>query len=285
MTEIKQPRAKAKRRWTSRWVVACLGVCAAAAVTSALLLSRKEDEPPRSDTDVPVGVEQAVIVRYAGPRLQARPYRPGASVNVRIADERKKDDLRIYDIRYVVGLPGTFDLTEYLTSADGRPLDDLPAFEVRGLTSLTKDIETRIQEIETVGVHIWHGYYESLVGLGVLWGAWLAGLIFIGRPKRPPSAKPVPPPPSTAEQIERLLSVMAERELDTEEKAYLEALLLAHWRDTLGLADRRMAASCRRIAASDGLGPLYSKLQSWLHNPRAAVAARDFVDSYTQNRS
>ena len=66
------------------------------------------------------------------------------------------------------------------TSADGQPIDDLPAYPVRGLTSLTKDIETRIQEIENVGVHIWHWYYESLIGLGFLWLAWLVGLIFIG---------------------------------------------------------------------------------------------------------
>ncbi len=285
MTETTQPHVTPKRHRTITLVIACLVVCAVAAVTCTLLFSRREPEAARSDTDVALGVEQAVIVRYAGPRLRARPYRPGASVNLRIANEQQKGELRIYDIRYVVSLPGTFDLTEYLTSADGGPIDDLPPFEVRGLTSLTKDIESRIQEIETVGVHIWHWYYESLAGLGVFWIAWLLGLIFIGRPRRPAPTPVAAPPPSTTEQIERLLTIVNKRELSTEEKARLESLLLVHWRDTLGLADRRMAASCRRIAANERLGPLYRNLQTWLHNPRGAASAADFVDSYTQNGS
>lgn len=261
-------------------VVACLLLFVLGGLVAIVLLRPRDSEPSRSDTDVPLGVEQAVIIRYSGPRLKTRPYRRGASVNLRIADEVQKGRVRVYDIRYVVSLPGEFDLTEYLTSTDGRPIDDLPPFKVRGLTSLTKNIETRIREIENVGVDVWHWYHESLAGLGVLWAAWLLGLIFIGRPKRPPKPPPAPSRPSIMEQIERLLSTMKRRALTIGEKASLEALLLQQWREQLGLAEKRMAASCRDIEQNRELGRIYSKLQAWLHNPRAGVGPEDFVKTY-----
>ncbi len=245
-----------------------------------LLLRWGTPETQRSDTDVPLGVEQAVIIRYSGPRLKAQPYRRGASVNLRIAGEVQKGRVRVYDIRYVISLPGEFDLTKYLTSTDGHPIDDLPPFPVRGLTSLTKDIETRIQEIENIGIHIWHGYYESLAGLGVIWAAWLVGLIFIGRPTRPPMPPPEPRQASLVEQIDGLLAALARGELTIAEKARLETLLLKRWREQLGLAEQRMSVSCRGIEASPELGQVYRVLQTWLHNPRAGVGFKEFVNSY-----
>lgn len=271
-------RAKNRRVRLVLAIGACLFLLGGSA--AVLLLRWRASETQRSDTDVPLGVEQAVIVRYSGPRLKAQPYRRGASVNLRIAAEAKKGRVRVYDIRYVISLPGEFDLTNYLTSTDGDPVDDLPPFPVRGLTSLTKDIETRIQEIENVGVHIGHWYYESLAGLGVLWVAWLAGLIFIGRPKRPPAPPPAARQPSLAEEIDRLLAAMAEGGLSVAEKARLEALLLKRWREQLGLSAQRMSVSCRSIEASGELGPVYGRLQAWLHNPRAGVGFEDFVNSY-----
>ena len=277
------PNPKTPR--TTILVVACLALFAVGAVATYLLLSVEEPAPVRSDREVPLGVEQAVIIRYSGPRLQAQPYRPGASVNLRIADQAEQAGVRTYDIRYVVSLPGEFDLTDYLASTDGRPIDDLPEFRVQGLTSLTKEIETRIQEIEIVGVHIWHWYYETLVALGIFWVAWLVGLIVVGRPKRTPRHRPAPPEPSITEQIERLLAVMARGTLSTGEKAALETLLLAQWRGQLGLTETRMAAACRRMATDGELGPVYHQLQAWLHNPRAKVTADQFIATYAESNT
>ena len=280
MTETQQIPRKTKARRVQLVLAACLLLFVLGGSAVILLPRWRTPDTTPSDTDVPLGVEQAVIIRYSGPRLKAQPYRRGASVNLRIADEAQKGRVRVYDVRYVISLPGQFDLTKYLTSTDGRPIDDLPPFQVRGLTSLTKDIETRIQEIENVGVHIGHWYYESLAGLGVLWAAWLAGLIFIGRPKRAPISPPAPRQPSLVELIERLLAAIAQCELTVEEKARLEAMLLRHWREQLGLSEQRMAVSCRGIEASRELGEVYSKLQAWLHNPGARVGAEEFVNSY-----
>ena len=281
MTEQQQPTSNTIARRVKLVLAACLLLFVLGAGATLLLLRSREPQLQRSDTEVPLGVEQAVIIRYSGPRLQARPYRRGASVNLRIADEVQRGRVRVYDIRYVISLPGDFDLTKYLTSTDGQPIDDLPPFPVRGLTSLTKDIETRIQDIEKVGVHIGHWYYESLVGAGLLWVAWLLGLVFIGRPKRSSTPPPAPRPPSLGEQIDRLLAALAQRELTTAEKAGLEALLLRHWREQLGLDEQRMAAACRGMEASPTWGRAYQQLQAWLHNPRAGVPSQEFVQAYT----
>ncbi len=246
----------------------------------SILLRTPEPDAQAGGADVALGVEQAVVIRYGGPRLKAQPYRRGASINLRIADEAQRGRTRVYDIRYVISLPGEFDLTKYLTSTDGRPIDDLPPFRVRGLTSLTKDIETRIQEIENVEVRIGHWYYESLVAAGLLWAAWLAGLIFVGRPTRPVLPPAAPPLPLLAEQIETLLTALAAGELTTGEKARLEALLLRHWREQLGLESQRMSVACRGMEANPDSGDAYGKLQAWLHNPRAGVGPEAFVRAY-----
>lgn len=281
MTEKLQTAGKAKSHRVKLVLAAGVMLSVVGGAAAVLLLRTREPDRQGSDTDVPLGVEQAVIIRYSGPQLKAQPYRRGASVNLRIADQAQKGRVRVYDIRYVISLPGEFDLTKYLASTDGRPINALPPFRVRGLTSLTKDIETRIQEIENVSVHIWHWYYESLAGLGLLWVAWLAGLIFIGRPKRPPLPPPAPRQSTLVEQIDHLLAALAGGELTIEQKSCLEALLLRHWREQLGLSAQRMAASCRGIEASRELGEVYGKLQAWLHNQRAGVGPEEFASSYT----
>jgi hypothetical protein len=230
---------------------------------------------------VPLGVEEAVIIRYAGPRLVPRPYRRGASINLRVAEEIEQGEVRVYDVRYVVNLPGEFDLTEYLTSADGRPIDDLPSFKIRGLPSLTKDIETRIRQIEDVEIRFWHGYHETLVGLGAFWGLWLVALVFVGRGKRAAREEPPPPEPSTAERIARLLRKLAGGELTIDEKAELEILLLTCWREDLDLDDRRLADACRRIRASDQFGRAYRRLETWLHDPDHSVDVKDLLEDLT----
>lgn len=280
MPEPQPPAAPARARRVKLVAAACLLMFAVGAGAALMVLRSRQSPLQQSDTEVPLGVEQAVIIRYGGPRLQAQPYRRGASVSLRIANEVQRGRVRVYDIRYLISLPGDFDLTKYLTSTDGQPLADLPPFPVRGLTSLTKDIETRIQEIEQVGVHIGHWYYESLVGAGLFWVAWLLGLIFIGRPKRASAPPPAPRAPSLHEQIERLLAALAQRDLTTDEKAGLEALLLRHWRAQLGLDEQRMAAACRGMEASSVWGRAYRQLQAWLHNPRAGVRPQEFVQAY-----
>lgn len=249
-----------------------LAIAGVAIITLMVSLVRRTGPVTQlSRRDVPLGVEGAVIIRYSGPRLVARPYRRGASVNVRIAEEVQQGSTRVYDVRYVVTLPGEFDLMEYLTSVEGVALDDLPPFKVNGQTSLTRDIETRIREIENTGVQIWHWYYETLVALAVVWVLWLLALIRFGRRKAPPQQPPPPPEPSLAERIAGYLAALARGDLSVEDKARLEILLLRHWRERLSPQPERMAVACRQIQQEASAGPAYRSLEAWLHDPAATV--------------
>jgi hypothetical protein len=220
----------------------------------------------RSVHDVPLGVEEAVVIRYTGPRLIARPYRRGASINLRIAGVTELAEGRVYDVRYVVNLPGEFALT-----------DDLPTFAVRGLTSLSKDLETRIQEIEDVGIHIWHWYYETLAGLGVFWILWLLGLIFLGRRWRAAPRETTLPELSLAEQIAQCLAAIAAGDHSVARRSQLEILLLKCWRERLGLQTVRMAEACRRMHQSAALGETYRRLIAWLHHPGRPLTVDDLL--------
>jgi hypothetical protein len=259
------------------WPIA-LGLLGVVAVVAMVVFWRRNPTPEVTGHDLPLGVEEAVVIRYAGPRLVARPYRQGTSVNVRIADQSESGPVWVYDVRYIVVQPDKwFDLRDYLTTADGSELSDLPSFQVRGLTNLTKDIETRIEEIQEVGVHIWRWYYETLAGLGVFWVLWLCGLIWIGRPKRAPQAAPPPPEPSLAQQIAQYLNLLRRDGLSTADRARLEILLLRHWRERLSLHEHRMAAACRGIGRDARFGPAYTTLEAWLHDPGAEVAPEEIL--------
>jgi hypothetical protein len=271
------PAPKKNRRKLTA-IIAAVAICAVGGITVWLAI-RPAPEPAYTGNEVPLGVEQAVIIRYPGPRLIAQPYRRGASVNLRIADQVQLDGVRVYDVRYVVNLPGEFDVTDYLATADGTPLDDLPSFVVSGQTRLTKDIESRIREIEDVGVHIWHGYYETLVGLGVIWILWLLGLIFVGRPPRPAKPAPAVPPRTLAEQIAPYVERLASGDLTTEDKARLEILLLRFWRQRLEQQDHRLAADCRQLRGSEPWGRAYRTLEAWLHDPTARISRTELLDA------
>lgn len=284
---------KTRRRWIRR-TIAAGAVCALIACLAVALWTvrtRPGPAPEAATTDVhevPLGVEGAVVITYAGPRLVARPYRRGASIIVRIANEAQRGAIRVYDVRFVVNQPSdageggpegqkALDLADYLTSADGTPLADLPSFKVKGQTRLTRDIETRIREIEDVGIDISHYYYETLAGLGVFWGLWLLGLIFIGRPKRAPKPVPPPPEPSLAELIARYFAALGGGDLPASDKARLEALLLRHWRRRLGLTQERMAESCRQMERNAAVGAAYDALEAWLHAPSVNINPAEVI--------
>jgi hypothetical protein len=278
MTAAEKPR-RTRRRWVIALAVAGALACALAVTFVLVPWRRPKPSADRGERDVPLGVEEAVIIRYDGPRLVARPYRRGASVSVRIAAEAQQGPVRVYDVRYVVALPGEFDLMEYLTSADGSPIDDCPPFKVCGQTRLTKDIETRIREIEDVGVQIWHWYYETLVGLGAAWVLALVGLSLIGRRRRPRRQPPPPPEPSLAELVAQALAALAGGDLSVGEKARLELLLLRHWRERISPRPDRMAAACRAMQQDAMVGRAYETVEAWLHDPAAAVGPAEVLQS------
>lgn len=234
---------------------------------------------PRQRDDllnVPLGVEQAAIVTYSGPAVAVKPYKWGVAVNVRLAKVTEAAGARIYDVRYLVNRAGTFDLKDYLTSEDGSPLVGLPSFKFNGDPKLSKHLDARIQETEEVGVNVGGHYFATLIGLGVLWIAWLLLLIFYGRP-RPPKAVIAPPEPTLAELLRALLSQLEAGTLDAGAKARLEMLLLRRWREELALTDAPMITAIEAISRNEKTSEALRQLQHWLHHPGSKVRREDIA--------
>jgi hypothetical protein len=220
---------------------------------------------------VPLGVEQAAIITYAGPGLVVKPFRSGVAVNVRIAQVTAQAGARVYDVRYLVNREGEHDLIEYLMSDDGSSLSGLPSFKVKGDPKLSKELEARVKETEDIGIEVRGHYQATLVALAVFWVAWLCALIFWRRPKKP-AVVAAPPPLTVAEQLRLLLAELEQGGLSAAQKARLEMLLLRCWREGLVPAEAPMADVLAAIARGERTGEALGHLQRWLHRPGSGVA-------------
>ena len=256
------------QRFNSRTLIA---LCIVALLAVCFWPRRNEDI-----LNVPLGVEQAAIVSYSGPVLAVKPFKWGVAVNVRIAKVSEEAGVRIYDVRYIANRDGTFDLKEFLTSEDGRPLEGLPSFKFRGDPKLSKHLDVRIQETEEVGVDIGGHYTATLAGLFGLWIAWLLALIFYGRPKPPPRVAAVREP-TLAELLRALLAGLETGTLDAAAKAKLEMLLLRRWREELAQTDAPMSAAHAAISRDEKTGQALRQLQLWLHRPGSAIRREDIA--------
>jgi len=226
---------------------------------------------------VPLGVEQAAIITYAGPGLVVKPFRYGVAVNVRIAQVTEREGMKVYDVRYLVNREGEHDLTQYLMSDDGTVLSGLPSFKIQGDPKLSKELEARVKETEDIGIQVWGHYRATLWALFVFWIGWLFLLIFWKRPRKPVVVAPKPPL-TVAEQLQVLLGELEQGGLTAEQKARLEMLLLRSWREGLAPVDAPMAEVLAAVARAETTGEALVRLQRWLHRPGSGVVDAEIAD-------
>ncbi|MEI8243028.1 MAG: hypothetical protein WCI17_07155 [bacterium] len=247
-----------------------VAVAGLAILALLLWLLRRERIP-----EVPLGVEHAVVIRYRGPELVLKPFRRGVDVNLRLERAAQQGDARVYDFRYIVNQPGLFDISTYLAAADGRPLPDLPSFQVRGVTRLSRAMERRIREVEEVGISIPHLYYEFMAAAILAWIAGFFLLVFWGRRRAviAPAAAPV----SLASVLRELLERLRAGTLDAAGKAQLETVMFRCWREQLGLTAVELLAGLRQIEAGERSGETYRMLEEWLHSPASQTPDAEVI--------
>lgn len=225
--------------------------------------------------EVPLGVEHAVAMTYKGPELAIKPFRRGVDVNLRLERVTQKGGVRVYDFRYIINRPGLVDIATYLTSVDGRDLPNLPAFQVRGVASLSQAADRRILETEKIGIEIGHGYYAYMGTAVLLWVAGLFLLVF-WRPRRQSAAPALAPAPLTA-QLRELLDRLRAGTLDAAGKARLERVMFHSWQKQLAPAETGMLAVVRQVEVSPAGGPVYRMLEEWIHKPGATASDADVL--------
>jgi len=227
---------------------------------------------PKSDVlEVPLGVEEAVILTSETGPLEPLPYAWGVGLNVRLAAERNLPGGHVYDVRYIVNHAGDFDLKDYLRFRDGSDPNGLPSFKVRGLERLSQSLEARIAETEETGVRLRAWYHETLCMLAVAWIGWLLLLVFWNR-RRVRAALAGPAGPTLAERIRAVLDQLEAGPIDADRQAELELMIFRQWRQARAWGDQPMARSLAAFRADPEVAEAYAELETWLHRAGAATS-------------
>lgn len=230
-------------------------------------------------TEVPLGVEHAVTLRYSGPDLVIKPFDRGVAVHLRIAGIQTSGHSLVYDIRYVIDRRGRYNILDYLTSASGEAPANLPAFVVQAVAREDETMEQRVQSIEPAGIHFWHRYRELLAVLAGIWLAWLAALIFWHRHHHRTRRPALPDYDAFHGMLRAFLDRLGTDGLDAAGKLALETLMLAWWRDHCAGRRGDMYAVVQTLAADPVIGGAYQTLECWLHDSETTIARADVIEA------
>ncbi|MDP6370215.1 MAG: hypothetical protein QF615_11445, partial [Planctomycetota bacterium] len=175
-----------------------------------------------------------------------------------------------YDLEFYGLDPGDYDLTDFMRRVNGSDTSDLPAVPVRVASILLpgqiKPNPVRNGPLPTMG-----GYRTTLWALAV---AWLLGalLLWRGRPGRAASGDQLESQraPTLGERLLPQVEAARAGTLTGAERAELELMLIAFWRQRLELGELPAARALEQLKAHAEAGPLLRQLELWLHSPNAA---------------
>lgn len=255
---------------------------AASPAAAATPLSRRPVEST-------IGIEGQVILRH--PRsepVQAVPVDDKAPVVVRIAGSTRDGEFVLYDLRFIAQYAGEFDLRECLRRPDGAPLTDAAPLPILVGKLLPDDHQGELFEFAGLSLPRLGGYKITLIVIGALWllvPAWFIGRRVLRR--RPPPPPQPEPPASLADQLRPLVEAAIRGTLSTPERARLELMLLAFWRDRLGLDAETMdqAEAIGKLREHHEAGELLSLLERWLHRPPKGDEVVDVASVLERYRS
>ena len=218
------------------------------------------------DAGPTVGIEGRLDVLLPAPELKAKPADRFAAFTLRVASAQPRGTLFQYDLRYIGYVPGKYDLRAYLLRDDGTPTDDLPPmpvtvagvlpFDHRGELNLNHD-----QPLAKLG-----GYRWILGGIAALW-ILAAFPLFLARRARGKAAGAAVSiaPPTLADRLRPLVESATAGQLTGDQQAQLERLLLAHWRQKLGLEKMEPGEAMSALRDHPEAGALLRTLEDWLH--------------------
>ncbi len=217
-----------------------------------------------------VGLEGRVEIRFQGDELLVRPNESGARILVRIADQGVLvDGGRYATLLFLARAAGDYDLREQLLFAPGRPLGpEIEAIPVRVLSVLPADHQGDLDPLDTLEQRIFGGFRNILVVVLLLWlvppALWL---VWRWRHRPRPEPVVVEVVPTLADQLRPLVEAALAGQLEVEAQARLERLLLAHWREQLGLDGLPAAQALQRMRRHAEAGRLLTAVERWLHAP------------------
>lgn len=245
-------------------------IAAAAAVAVALLpgelRAQKRDERAAT-VGMRAVVEQLVL---PGTELTPAPSSLKAPLALRVLRTWPHGDMLRYDLEWTALEAGRFDLTKFLVRKDGSAMAGLPEVWVDAASVLPKDAR-EVSEPEPIAPPRLDGYSALQWTLGALWGIGLLAILFVGR-KRAAAAAAAVVPPTLADRLRPLVDAVVRGDAGSGAKAELERLLLAFWRQRLGLEAVKADEAIVRIKQHDEAGALLRQVEAWLHMPSPPAA-------------
>jgi hypothetical protein len=217
-----------------------------------------------------VGMEGRIEIDLPGTTLEAKPVNQKAPLVLRIASVNGTR----YELRYIGLVPGKHDLKDYLVRSDGSSIADLPSIPVEVAHLLPDD---HLGQLVPVAPSRWSFFGGYRIAAAIALGIWLLLLVplLLIRRKRSETATVAAPlrPLTLADRLRPLLDRAANGSLSTDEKGYLERLLLVHWQRRLKLTDTEPAAAVMALRQHPEAGALLRSLEDWLHRPPASSRA------------
>lgn len=230
-------------------------------------------------TKVAIGMEGRVLYRYSGGTLRAKVATDKAPVVARIVSSVPDGNATLYDVRFIPQFSGRPDLRDALERIDGASLDDAPAAIVEVTSALPLDHNGLLTFASRFKLPSLGGYRLALIGFGVLWAIPVAIFIakrFRNRPA-PVALQVLPPPVTLADQLRPLIISAIEGKATIEQKAFLERLLIAFWREKLALGSLSAAAALSSIRGNSEAGELLDAVEDWLHRRHATGVSTERV--------
>jgi hypothetical protein len=218
---------------------------------------------------IPARIKQVVL---PGPELVVkRPEDAQAPLVLRIAKVFKHGDAHRYDLVYYALEPGEYDLAKSLQRKDGGEAE-LPPLLVKVSPVLPPDQITPNEPLHRATPSI-GGYRRWLVAGGLLWLAGLYAILFVGRRRRRALAAKAAIPLTLPERLRPLFEAARRGALTDGQKAELERLLVATWRERLGLENLDASSAMNELRRHPQAGPMLERLEALLHQPDGAKNA------------
>jgi hypothetical protein len=152
-------------------------------------------------------------------------------------------------------LDATFEVTTT------HPLDTLP-----------KPSEPEPVEPEKLG-----GYKNLIIVLGIFWLLIFLAIIFY-RKKHRTDLVVEKPLPTLHEKLQVLVSEASQGEINDQQQATLERLILGHWKDQIPeIASLTPARALVELRSHPEASPLILKLEEWLHAPNTKLSREEFL--------
>jgi hypothetical protein len=225
------------------------------------------------------GVEGRATLECARGDLEGMPFSDRSPVLAWVDAKTKMDgEAGQYrcDLRYVIFVPGEYNLVHYLRTAEGKIPEGLGPLPVSCTTLLPPGHDGALSTQPLSSLPSLSGYY---LFLGIFLAFWVTAGVLLWRwmhPHETTVAPMLPEPEKTwADHLRPLVEQAAIRPLTPAEQGRLDSLLIACWRYRLGLESASVADSLARIRGDGEAGALLEALDHWIYAPTGASAPTD----------